>query len=427
MSDAVSCPFPSWSSYLPDLAYTSSSRVPDLLPHIETFLKASEHWVSKDKLFEERHFQLHLGELFGDAAHAVALRAAWPELAEEMEEKPEQVCGKFGLARHNMILKEAGGAEQNFPIVRCRPIGREEEVPLRALKSAFFQRLVAVRGTVVRVSTVKPSCTWLSWSCPVCRGEVVVAQPEGRFQPPNRCRPGCRNTKNFTPLRSSRKTICVDRQTIRLQELSDNTLDSGRVPRTLECELTEELCDTLVPGDVARLTGVVKVVTWEEQKRSKGKSQYLLYLSTLSIASPRSRDSRTSSLGISFSQQDYQMVQEVHSYGSGVLKLLVGSLCPSIYGHRLVKAGLLLGLFGGTCRGGESAMPVRGDPHILVVGDPGLGKSQMLNAVVSVAPRGVAVTGNTSTAGGLTVTLTRSGIITLDTDYVLFTFQGGRE
>jgi len=52
-------------------------------------------------------------------------------------------------------------------------------------------------------------------------------------------------------------------------------------------------------------------------------------------------------------------------------------------------------------------LPVRGDPHILVVGDPGLGKSQMLHAVVSVAPRGVAVTGNTSTAGGLTVTLTR--------------------
>ena len=118
--------------------------MPDLLPHIEIFLKASEHWVSKDRLFEERHFQLHLGELFGEAAHAVALRTAWPELAEEMEEKPEQVCGKFGLARHNMILKEAGGGEQNFPIVRCRPIGREEEVSLRALKSAFFQRLVAV-------------------------------------------------------------------------------------------------------------------------------------------------------------------------------------------------------------------------------------------------------------------------------------------
>ena len=72
------------------------------------------------------------------------------------------------------------------------------------------------------------------------------------------------------------------------------------------------------------------------------------------------------------------MVQEVHSYGSGVLKLLVASLCPSIYGHRLVKAGLLLGLFGGTCRGMDTAFPVRGDPHVLVVGDPGLGESPLL-------------------------------------------------
>ena len=406
MTDAVACPFPSWSSYLPCLSYTPSSRVPDLLPHIETFLKASDYWISKDKLFADRCFQLHLGELFGDSDHAVALQAAWPELPEEMEEKPEQVFGIFGLSRHNMILKEPGG--ENFPIVRCRPIGREEEVPLRALKSAFFQRLVAVRGTVVRVSPVKPSCTWLSWSCPVCKGEVVVYQPECKFQAPSKCRPGCRNTKNFTPLRSSRKTICVDRQTIKVQELCDSTLELGRVPRTLECELTEELCDTLLPGDVARLTGVVKVVTCQEQQRRKEK-QYLLFLSTLSIASPRTKDSRTSTLGISFTQQDYQMVQEVHSYGSGVLKLLVASLCPSIYGHRLVKAGLLLGLFGGTCRGMDTAFPVRGDPHVLVVGDPGLGKSQMLGAVVSVAPRAVAVTGNTSTTGGLTVTLTRWG------------------
>ena len=101
MADAVACPFPSWSSYLPNSSYTPSSRIPHLLPHIETFLKASEYWVSKDKLFEDRYFQLHLGEVFGDAEHAIALNTAWSELKEEMEEQPEQVCGIFGLARHN--------------------------------------------------------------------------------------------------------------------------------------------------------------------------------------------------------------------------------------------------------------------------------------------------------------------------------------
>lgn len=51
----------------------------------------------------------------------------------------------------------------------------------------------------------------------------------------------------------------------------------------------------------------------------------------------------------------------------------------------------------------QNRIPVRGDPHILIVGDPGLGKSQMLQAAASVAPRSVYVCGNTTTTSGLTV------------------------
>ena len=68
--------------------------------------------------------------------------------------------------------------------------------------------------------------------------------------------------------------------------------------------------------------------------------------------------------------------------------MLVGSLCPAIYGHELVKAGLLLCMFGGTQKTTNEQIGVRCDPHILVVGDPGLGKSQMLQACSSIAPRG---------------------------------------
>ena len=274
-------------------------------------------------------------------------------------------------------------------------MGKEDLTPLRSLKSSSFQRLVTVSGTVVRLSAVRPACLWLAWSCPSCRGEVLVHQPEGRYVPATRCRAGCKNTRNFAALRSSLSTICVDRQTVRLQELADGG-EAGRVPRTLECELTEDLCDTVVPGDVVRVTGVVKVVSGEEKgrKAGKNKSLYLLYLSALSLASPRAADSRTSGLGIQFTYRDYALIQEVHGYGPEVLRLLVASLCPSIWGNELVKAGLLLGLFGGSVRRpGASGLAVRGDPHILVVGDPGLGKSQMLTAAHAVAPRGVFETG----------------------------------
>ena len=87
------------------------------------------------------------------------------------------------------------------------------------------------------------------------------------------------------------------------------------------------------------------------------------------------------------------------------------SLCPSIYGQELVKAGLVLALFGGCQKFSDDAnkIPLRGDPHILVVGDPGLGKSQLLQALGNVAPRGVYLCGNTTTTAGLTVTLHKDG------------------
>ena len=94
-------------------------------------------------------------------------------------------------------------------------------------------------------------------------------------------------------------------------------------------------------------------------------------------------------------------------------EFIVASLCPGILGHELIKAGLILALFGGTRQradGGDKAVDVRGDPHILVVGDPGLGKSQLLKAACDAAPRGVYVCGSSTTATGLTVTMVRDPV-----------------
>lgn len=50
---------------------------------------------------------------------------------------------------------------------------------------------------------------------------------------------------------------------------------------------------------------------------------------------------------------------------------------------------------------------MRSDPHVLVVGDPGLGKSQLLQSCANTAPRGVFVCGNTTTSAGLTVAISK--------------------
>lgn len=69
-------------------------------------------------------------------------------------------------------------------------------------------------------------------------------------------------------------------------------------------------------------------------------------------------------------------------YKGQILKQLVHTLCPVIYGHDLLKASVLLALFGGVRKGGkgQGSIPIRGDIHCLIVGDPGIGKSQLLKA-----------------------------------------------
>ena len=102
------------------------------------------------------------------------------------------------------------------------------------------------------------------------------------------------------------------------------------------------------------------------------------------------------------------MIKQVASMDD-TFQLIVNSLCPGIFGNELVKAGLALSLFGGCQKYAEdkNKISVRGDIHVLVVGDPGLGKSQMLLAVNQIAPRGVYVCGSYASSAGLTVTLTR--------------------
>lgn len=123
-----------------------------------------------------------------------------------------------------------------------------------------------------------------------------------------------------------------------------------------------------------------------------------------------------------------------------VFPLLIKSMCPSIFGHELPKTGILLCMFGGTdyrlrnkgdfadfmmCTSDKNAHhdedmdddsnskmqpTIRPDIHLLMVGDPGLGKSQMLKHIINVAPRGVYVCGNSTTNAGLTATIVRDQV-----------------
>ncbi|CAN0112685.1 unnamed protein product, partial [Discosporangium mesarthrocarpum] len=253
--------------------------------------------------------------------------------------------------------------------------------------------------------------------------------------------------KSFELLRDTATT--VDFQKIKLQEIDGENSEPGRIPRTVEVELSEDLVDTCIPGDVVTLSGVVKSVNSEfasgrVNKRARSSGLYNIYLEANAIVNTRqARDlaqgyTRTrvrvsqdrggegdgDKAALRFTPHELEGIGKVAS-DDNPFALVVSSLCPSIFGHEIVKAGLILGLFGGTHR--EEEVAIRSDPHVLVVGDPGLGKSQMLQAASQVSPRAVFVCGNTTSTTGLTVTLTKEssgGEVGLEAGALVLSDQG---
>ncbi|KAJ3126094.1 DNA replication licensing factor mcm8 [Nowakowskiella sp. JEL0407] len=341
-----------------------------------------------------------------------------------IKQYPIEVMNALGLAVSEVLENSVPDLVDKAVKRIIRIINLDVVTPLKDLKANLMGRLICIRGTVVRVSTVKPIVQKMSFICNSCRESQTLAFADGKFKQPTKCNNyGCKS-KSFSPDRSPQnKTVTTDWQKIRVQEkLADDQVDSGRVPRIVECELTEDLVDLAGPGEVVCLTGIVKVISTEEGKSSKKSSQmYFLYIDAVSLVKasstnlPDAKEPNESDVSftkdfIHFSNKDLHAIRIIHDEGPNIFRVLVNSFCPAIFGHELVKAGLLLALFGGRRRDFDNEkknVSIRSDPHVLVVGDPGLGKSQMLSAAVKIAPRGVYVCGNTATTSGLTVTVTK--------------------
>ncbi|CDF38674.1 DNA replication licensing factor MCM8 [Chondrus crispus] len=326
--------------------------------------------------------------------HHLAHRSSPPVLrgiAAAIPDAPDDSLASIGLAACRAVERLAGAAnDQRFPGMQDLNISRENRLwprvynfaPVTAMKSLrgnSVGKFVTIKGTVVRVSNIRQQLVSMQFECAKCGENQFRSFVDYKYSVPYKCPTDKCRSKMFAPLRETAET--VDWQKIR----------EGRMPRTIDAELFSDLIDTCIPGDIVTVCGTVRVSAVENGGGNKAKCLYYMYLEANSTSTSRNRNA---------SAKD--------PFG-----FLVHSAVPSIYGHEIVKAGLLLSLFGGSPkeRIGPSStskpIAIRRDIHCLVVGDPGLGKSQMLKAISNIAPRGVYVCGNTTTTAGLTVTVVR--------------------
>uniref|UniRef100_A0A4W4F678 DNA helicase MCM8 n=1 Tax=Electrophorus electricus TaxID=8005 RepID=A0A4W4F678_ELEEL len=385
----IACPYKGWRLYF-------SEGFVESLPCVEKIKVFERYFTSQIDLYDKDEIE-RKGSILVDYKDLLLnkqISVAVPDLARDLRDMPEKMLDCLGLAIHQVLTKDLerhadelqvqeGLPTGSTPIINITHISAriynyEPVTPLKMLRANLYGKYVAVRGTVVRVSNIKPLCSKMAFICNNCGDTQSLIMPDGKYTIPTKClQRECRG-RSFTPDRSSPLTLTVDWQTIKVQELiADDHRESGRIPRTIECELTQDLVDSCVPGDMVTITGVIKVSNEEGSRRNKkDKCMFLLYIEANSVSNSKGQKSKSASepegqgASVEFSLKELYAIQEIQAQ-EDLFKLIVNSLCPAIYGHL---------------------------------------------AVCNVAPRGIYVCGNTTTTSGLTVSLSRdSG----SGDYVL--------
>lgn len=272
-----------------------------------------------------------------------------------------------------------------------------ECTPIRELKAAHIGHLVMIEGILTRATPVKQQIVEAVFECE-CGERITVRQDSYVLKQPGRCpNPACGRRSSFRLLIEESKFR--DWQRITVQERPEE-LPPGQLPRSIDVVVTDDLVDKARPGDRVVITGILRV---QQDRSSRGAK-----LSTFSVyVEANCIDVSRAELGeVVVSPEDERVILELAKQPD-IHEKIVRSIAPSIYGYEHIKEAIAYQLFGGVPKVYPDGVRVRGDIHILLVGDPGTGKSQLLKYVAKIAPRGLYTTGKGSSAAGLTATVLR--------------------
>jgi len=359
-------------------------------------------------VLEEAGFRpriLHLHDRFPEERSLefpfAALDGADTPLADLLLERPEEVIDA-GIRAMKELLPVAGPEAEGL---RLRIIGLPLTAhrTIRAIRESDLNRFVALDGIVRRVSEVRPQIRDAVFECVACRTKFHEPQDETSlvFREPLECpesQGGCGKTQGRTRFRLvAEESTYVDAQRIEIQEHPE-TLRHGAHPQGLSVLLMEDLTGKVLPGNRIVLNGVLKSFQRATASRSGVVRNTTFDLMVLG----NSFESKTREYEeIDLTPEDIRLIEQFRGDPTVVDKIVL-SLAPTIKGMEEEKEAISLQLFGGVEKRHADGIRVRGDIHVLLVGDPGTAKSQLLRYIADVAPRGIYTSGKGATAAGLT-------------------------
>lgn len=337
---------------------------------------------------------------------------------------------------------------------------------IRALRAANIGQLLSISGTVTRTSEVRPELSLATFVCEACRAVVPNVEQTFRYTEPTQCpNQTCQNRVSWQL--DIRHSTFVDWQKVRIQENSSE-IPTGSMPRTMDVILRGEIVDRAKAGEKCIFTGALIVVPDVSQlglpglrptavRDDRGAPRgadvggngisglkalgvrdltYRLAFLACMVAPDTTATGQSAASGaidvVNALTQNHgnipegtESVEEAQAavlasmnpseiedlramvHGDHIYSRLVNSIAPTVYGHEVVKKGILLQLMSGVSKTTAEGMQLRGDINICVVGDPSTSKSQFLKYVCSFAPRAVYTSGKASSAAGLTAAVVK--------------------
>ncbi|MEM0274988.1 MAG: minichromosome maintenance protein MCM [Nitrososphaerota archaeon] len=320
------------------------------------------------------------------------------ELSHLLVNEPLKYLPLFERAAWNQLRIEDPEYANITREFRVRIYNLPEILLIRDIRTIHLKKLIAIDGLVVRASAVKPILKTAVFKCRVCGTEQTIPQESQKLVLPEACNSfKCRGKKQKFDI-VEEKSEYYDYQLIGVQEKPED-LPPGQIPRSIDVGLKGDLVDRARPGDRVIIVGILYAI--QERTMETPLRTSKLYLEAISIETASKEPE-----ALQITPEEEKMFKEM-AKSPDIHQKLIDSIAPSIYGLEHIKKAIMLLLFGGRTKQFPDGVKVRGDIHVLLVGDPGTGKSQLLRYAAQIAPRGVYTSGRGSTAAGLTAAVVK--------------------
>jgi DNA replicative helicase MCM subunit Mcm2 (Cdc46/Mcm family) len=314
------------------------------------------------------------------------------ELSHLIVNDPLKYLPILDMAAYKQLQVEDPDYAATLKEFKARIFNIPDRIPIREIRSHHLGKLIAVDGIMVRASTVRPMLKVAVFACSNCGAKYFSSEDSSglMLRPPERCE-RCRGRKfEMIPEESE----YIDFQLVGVQEKPED-LPPGQIPRVIDIELKGDIVDVARPGDRVIVTGILRTMPERDVNMLRRTSK--MYLEAVSIETASKEPE-----SLIITPEEEKLFREM-AKDPEIHRKLMDSIAPSLYGLEHVKKAVMLLLFGGRPKQYPDGTRIRGDVHLLLVGDPGTGTSQLLKYVAIMAPRGVYTSGRGSTAAGLCV------------------------